>query len=250
MKKGKKTKQIGRLNAKPVLFFSCALFLVMMLTCGITMAYFGGMADGLSSTLTIKSGIVFDTTGADSQKIEILSDYLVPGTSVDALCVVTIASKATSNIQYTAVNGLLRADFAFSGDMKDFVSISDTSADVYLGSSESDMIEENKVAKLVKSSDGYWYLVADTTTTAIQDSTMLYEVDCKTSGKSTLLFKISVDVGNLSSADSSTQFVNSHFGKSASLDANFKVVQAEFYKDSTTPLPVTYKNAIEVFGSV
>jgi len=250
MGKGKKTKQIGRLNAKPVLFFSCALFLVMMLTCGITMAYFGGMADGLSSSLTIKSGIVFDKSATDSQKVEILSEYLVPGTSLDALCVVTIASKATANFQQTAVNGLFRADFAFSGDMKDFVSISSTSADVYMGNSESDMIEDNKVAKIVKSDDGYWYMVADTTATTIQDDTMLYEVDCKTSGKSTLVFKVSVDVANLSSTDGTTQFVNSHFGKSANLDANFKVVQSEFYKDSTTPLPVNYKNALEVFLSI
>lgn len=247
MKKGKNTKQIGRLNAKPVLFFSCALFMVMMLTCGITMAYFGGFTGGLNGSFTLKSGIVFDTTGSDSQKLEIQSDYLVPGTTIDTLCVVTISSKATTNYENTAVNGLFRAGFTFSGDMKDFINISATVVDVYLGSTTAHMIDSNKVARLIKANDGYWYLVADTTATAIQDSTMLYEVDLKTTGKASLIFEVPVEVVNLSTADNTTQFVNSHFGKAASFDANFKVVQSEFYKDTVTPLPTTYKNALEVF---
>lgn len=249
MKKGKGAQgKIGRLNAKFVLLFSCALFMVMMITCGITMAYFGGKTDGVNGTFTLKSGIVFDKSATDNQKLEILSEYLVPGTTIDTLCVVTISSKASENYDQLAVNGLFRAGFTFSGDMKDFLTINTAPVDVYLGSEESDMIDSNKVARLVLSADGYWYMVDGTTATVVDDDTYLYDIDCKTTGKAVLVFKIPIIVSNVSSADNTIQFINSHFGKQASFDANFKVVQSEFYKDSTTPLEKTYKNAKEVFA--
>ena len=242
-------KTIGRLNAKWVLLFSCALFMTIMITFGITMAYFGGRSNGLTGQFTLKSGIVFDKSATDNQKLEIQSEYLVPGTSIDTLCVITISSKATENYGQLAVNGLFRAGFSFSGDMKDFVALNTGVVDVYSGATEVDMIDANKVARLILAADGYWYMVDGTTATTVEDSTLLYDIPCKDSGRVSLVFKMPIQVNNVSSVDSNIQFVNAHFGKKVSLDANFKVIQSEFYKDTATPLEKNYKNALEVFAS-
>ena len=248
--KQNKQKKIGRLNARWVLVFSCALLLCIMITFGATMAYYGGMSGGLTGEFILKSGIEFkeNVTGNDFQMVEIDSEYIVPGTVINPLCLVTITS-GTSNHQQTAVNGLLRASFSTTGDMKDFVSISDAVVEIYFGNSEGVMVDANKVARLIKAPDGYWYAVKDTTATSITNSTLLYEIPCTSnSGVVSLIFKMSVDVNNLST-DGETEFVNDYLGKTATFTANFTVIQAEFYGASATPLDQTYANAKPIFDN-
>ena len=83
-----------------------------MLTFGLTLSYFGGKADGYSADFILKAGINFkENEGAtEYQKLTFESEYMVPGTELNANCLVTITS-GTADIANTAVNGLMRLGF-------------------------------------------------------------------------------------------------------------------------------------------
>jgi len=253
--KENKQKKIGRLNARWVLVFSCALILCVMITFGFTMAYYGGKSNGLTGQFTLKSGIEFkeNVTGTDYQKVDIGSDYMVPGTVLNPFCLVTVTS-GIADFLNTSVNGLLRASFSTDGDMKDFVTVQDGVYDVYMGSTQADMTDTNHIGRLIKAEDGYYYLVKDKTATTITNDTLLYEIPCKSySGQVSLVFNMTININNASSADSSVEFENSHMGKTASFVGSFQVIQAEFYdaefEGGLNPMDQTYENAKPLFDN-
>lgn len=248
-------KKIGRLDARWVLILSCALILCVVVTFGVTMAYFGGHSTGLTGQFTLKSGIEFkeNVAGTDYQKIDIGSDYMVPGTVLNPFCLVTVTS-GTADFLNTAVNGLLRAKFSTDGDMKNFVDVKDGVYDVYMGSTKADMIDSKLVGRMIKAEDGYYYLVKDTTATTINNDTLLYEIPCKSySGQVSLVFNMALTINNTSSANSNLVFDNSYQGKTASFVGDFQVIQAEFYdpefQGGLNPLDQTYENAKQIFDN-
>ena len=253
-KMGKGKQSNSRLNVRFVLFFSVALMLVVMLTFGMTMAYFGGKSKGYTADFILKAGIHFEENakGTDYQKLTFDSDVLVPGTTINSNCLMTITS-GTADVTNTSVNGLLRVAFTLTGDMAEFVSLNTSNPIyVYKCATVDGMTEANKVARLVQApgDDKNFYLVG-TAVTSIVQSTTLYEIPCKTnSGEVSLMFDLSFTVNNLST-DGETIFDNNFSGDKVEFKASFIVIQSEFY-DSTQgddPLPKTYGNAKGIFDA-
>ena len=244
-------------NARWVLVFSCVIMLSVMITFGMTMAYFGGRSNGLSGEFQLKAGITLkDKSGTDYQKLIIDGDYMVPGTTLTSLCLVTVTSGVSDMGVFNedvAVNGLMRVQFAVSGDMQGFVSVSDNVYNVYKGTSQSAMTDDNLVCKLIKhATDGYWYFV-DKDATAVNDSTMLYDIPCLTNGGVvSLVFNVEMTVSNTSSAASGVEFTHDNTtGKTAQFSASYKVIQSEFYtaEHGKDPLDQNYENAVSVFNA-
>ena len=249
----KGTKSNSRLNAKFVLVFSCVLFLAVILTFGVTLSYFGGQATGYNADFILKAGIEFkeNESGTDYQALTFDSQYMIPGTSLTANCLVTITS-GTADVANTAVNGLMRMGLSLSGDMAKFISLNyseDQPIYVYKGTKKSDMTTANRIARLVQAQDGddYFYLV-DTDTTEILNTTMLYEIPCKdNNGVVSLLFDLPFSVTNYSQ-DGTQVFNNVMSGKTVGVGVDLMVIQSEFYGTSTDPLTKNYKNAITIFN--
>lgn len=251
-KMGNGKKRNSRLNARFVLLFSVALMLVVMCTFGMTMAYFGGKSRSYTANFILKAGINFkeNVSGTDYQKLTFSSDVLIPGTSINSNCLITITS-GTADVANTSIDGLLRVGFSFTGNMAGFVSLNYSDAHpiyVYKGTTASDMTEANKVARLVQAegADTYYYLVA-TSVTSIEDTTELYEIPCTTNnGEVSLIFDLSFSVNNVST-DGGVIFDHNQSGKTAEFTADFAVIQSDFYTTSTTPLEKTYENAKPIF---
>jgi len=80
-------------SARWVLIFACALILCVMVTFSMTMAYFGGVSNGLKAEFQLKSGInLKGKSGSDYQKMTIDGGYMIPGTTISSFCLVTIES--------------------------------------------------------------------------------------------------------------------------------------------------------------
>lgn len=245
-------------NARWVLVFSCVIMLSVMITFGMTMAYFGGRSNGLSGEFQLKAGITLkDKSGTDYQKLTIDGDYMVPGTTLTSFCLVTVTSGVSevSGVfnENMAVNGLMRVQFSVGGDMKGFISVSDKVYNVYKGTTKSAMTDSNLVCKLIKHpTDGYWYFV-DKDATAVNDSTMLYDIPCLTNGGVvSMVFNVDMTVSNTSSESGSMEFTHDNTtGKTAQFAANYKVIQSEFYtaENGKDPLDQNYKNAVSVFNA-
>ena len=252
----KKNKK-NRFNARFVLLLSCALILTVCVTFGLTLSYFGGSSDGYSAEFMLKAGIVIkeNVVGTTDKSVTFDSEYMVPGTTLNSTCLMTISS-GEDDVVNTAVNGLVRVSFSISGDMSGFLSIDDSNPIyVYMGTTSDDMIDDNKVGRIVKAPDNNYYIV-DPLTTAINDTTLLYEVPCKTNnGIVNLVFSVPVIVNNTSTdalgneSEFTNEFVtvDSSKTKEATFTAKFEVIQSEYYSTSTTPDPKDYKHAKEVF---
>jgi len=239
---GKPTKQKKRLNLKLVLLFSCALLVCMVITFSITLAYFGGSSDTMSASLYLKSPLYIDKT-ATKTNID-LAQYMIPGVNVLPTCELTLMSgtELTDFKSDAVTNALVRAKVSFSGDMASYLSIGVAYADVYKTATASGMTDANKVARLVKHSDNYWYIVADTSATSVTDSSLMYVVPLSTnSGTASLMFKLQFNVA--------TTFTNDKGGKTATATVEFKAIQADFYSGSETALAKTIANAKTIFNS-
>ena len=255
---GKGKQRNNRLNVRFVLLFSVALMLVVMVTFGMTLSYFGGKSQGYTADFILKAGVHFkeNTQGTDYQKLTFDSDVLVPGTVINSSCLMTITS-GTADVANTTVNGLLRVAFTLTGDMANFVTLNYSSTEpiyVYKGTTSADMTEANKVARLVQANvdgDTHYYLVG-TGVTTISQNTTLYEIPCKTNnGEISYVFDLSFTVSNVSNVDGTTIFDNGFSGNTVEFKADFMVIQSEFY-DSTqglNPLAQTYRNAKPIFNA-
>ncbi len=254
MERKNKLQSNRRANARYVLVLSCVLVLAVVLTFGITLSYFGGNSKGYSVDFVLKAGIQFkaNESGSDYQSLTFDSEYLVPGTTLNSTCKLTVSS-LSSDTSIPSVNGLLRANFSLDGDMANFIELNYSESDpiyVYLGTTAESMTEANKVARLVKAQDedSYFYLVG-TDSTEITNNTLLYEIPCTSNnGEVGLIFNLSFTVLN---EYGSKLFNNDYATKKAQLNANFTVIQSEFYSaGNPTPLPQTYRNAKAVFDDV
>ena len=245
----------NRFNARFVLLLSCALILAVVVTFGVTLAFFGGASTGYSAEFILKSGIEFKENAPDTdyQSVTFDNDYMVPGTVLNALCHMTIVSGEADDIENTAVNGLVRTMFTLSGDMMEFLTLDDSDPIyVYTGSARGDMTDANKVARIVKADDNFYYIVG-VDTAAITRTTLLYEVDCITGGGQVdLIFNIPIVVNNI--ATDGTEFtydnvINKETSTelAATLTAKFQVIQSKYYSTSTTPDPQDYEHAKVVF---
>lgn len=243
LENGKQTKQKKRLNLKLVLLFSCALLVCMVITFSITLAYFGGSSDSMSATLYLKAPLEIGKETSQS-KLD-LTQYMIPGVNVKPTCEITLMSGThLANFDKNAVtNGLLRAQITFGGAMASYLSEGVTYTDVYRTASVSGMTEANLVARLVKHSDNYWYLVDSTTATTITDQSLLYEVPLSdtSNGTLTLMFYLQFNV--------STTFTNEKGGQQATATVAFKAIQSEYYNGTNTALAKTIANYKKVFES-
>ncbi len=239
---GKPTKQKKRLNLKLVLLFSCALLVCMVITFSITLAYFGGSSDSMSASLYLKSPLYIDD---DATKTNIsLDKYMIPGVNILPTCELSLKSgtELTNYNPEAVTNALVRLKVDFAGDMASYLSVGVAYADVYKTATASGMTDANKVARLVKHSDNYWYVVADTSATSVTASSLMYVVPLSTnSGTASLMFKLQFNVA--------TTFANDKGGKTATATIEFKAIQADFYEGSSTPLDKTIANAKKIFDS-
>lgn len=256
MERKNKKQSNRRANARYVLVLSCVLVLAVVLTFGVTMSYFGGKSEGYSVDFVLKAGIQFkaNESGSDYQSLTFDSEYLVPGTTLNSTCKLTISS-LSSDASVPSVNGLLRASFLLNGEMANFIELNYSESNpiyVYIGSTAESMTEANKVARLIRASgdDSYFYLV-NVGATEITNNTLLYEIPCvANSGEVGLIFNLPFTVLNESSSGSAI-FNNSYSGKNATFNAEFTVIQSEFYEaGNPTALPQTYRNAKTVFDDV
>lgn len=256
MERKNKLQSNRRTNARYVLVLSCVLVLAVVLTFGVTLSYFGGKSKGYSVDFVLKAGIQFkaNVSGSDYQSLTFDSEYLVPGTTLNSTCKLTISS-SSSDTSIPSVNGLLRASFLLDGNMANFIELNYSESDpiyVYLGTTAESMTEANKVARLVKASgdDSCFYLVG-VDATNITNNTLLYEIPCVAKGGEVgLVFNLSFTVLNQSSSGTAI-FNNSYSGKTATFNAKFTVIQSEFYADGNpTALAQTYRNAKTVFDDV
>lgn len=239
---GKPTEQKRRVSIKWVLLFSCALLICMVITFSMTLAYFGGSSDTMTMSMYLKSPLYIGKETTQS-KLD-LADYMIPGVNLLPTCELTVMSGNEGTFVAEAVtNAVVRLDVQFTGDMASYLSTGTTYADVYKTATVNGMTDANRVARLVKhSTDGYWYMVADTSATSVANSTLLYEVPLSSNnGVVTLMFSLQFNV--------SEKFTNDKGGKQATASVNFKAVQSEYYAGTTTRKTLTYENMLPVFNA-
>lgn len=223
----------------------CCLLLCVILTFSFTLSYFGGHSTGLTGTMTLKAGIELKketSNGATKCSVMFDNDILVPGTEINAVCVVTVVS-GVNDFANTAVNGLLRVSFGLGESaLSNAISFNASNVIVYAGSSASDMVEENIVGGLVKDSENEWYLTENSQITQLTDETPLYELDCvHNNGVVSVVFSIPLLVGG---------FENQLEEVKATFNAYYEVIQSDFYSyEHPEGLPKEYKYAKEVFDA-
>lgn len=232
----------------------CCLLLCVILTFSFTLSYFGGHSTGVTGTMTLKAGIELKketSNGSTKCSVAITGEnvstdankkYFVPGTEINAVCVVTVVS-GTNDFANTAVNGLLRVSFGLSESaLSNVISFNASNVIVYSGTSADDMIEENIVGGLVKDAENEWYLTENSQITTLTDETPLYELDCvNNNGSVSIVFSIPLLVGG---------FENQPEDVDTIFNAYYEVIQSDFYNyEHPEGLPKEYKYAKEVFDA-
>lgn len=211
-----------------------AFVIAISATFGVTMAYFGGKSGTANYNMQLKMGLY---VGIPTASTNTASTYVVPSQVVTANCEFKVKSGDKSGNVVTgdsASDGLIRAKIEFTGITG--VTLDNGTANQVYFPVILDDDNDDVVANFVKYTDGYYYLITGTT---ISDSASMYVVD-SSSGEKTFNFDLRVSVPK--------SLTNDNAGDTITLNVTYEVIQADFFKDSTTAQTKNVKNAAEVFG--
>lgn len=217
------------------LVLAVAFVVAIGATFGVTMAYFGGKSSEVTKTMTLKTGLYLKAGFTDGSVTS--TAYVVPSQVLDIPCQVSVKSADAKgskvNTGDSASDALIRAKVVFNAGTTG--ATMDSGGHAYFPVT----IGGSTVGNFVKATgeDYYYLMVGETITT----DALMYVVK-SSEAEQTLTYTLNVKVPN--------NLTNEHGGDSISLTLHYEVIQADFFKTTSTPVAKTVANAKEIFETV